>query len=57
MNKLLLLALAGVLTIGSTVYASGGPKGKPQDCKHCTQKVCTPACQAKCGQGCCAKNK
>jgi hypothetical protein len=55
MNKIFLLALAAVLTIGTAAYASGNPKGKQKECKSCTQKVCTPACKAHCGQGCCAK--
>jgi hypothetical protein len=55
MNKIFLLALAGLLTIGTAAYASGNPKGKQKECKSCTQKICTPDCKAHCGKGCCAK--
>ena len=61
MKKTLLLAMASVLTIGMTAYASGGPKGHSKDqpgvCKKCPEKVCTPACKDHCGKSCCSKAK
>jgi len=54
MKNIFLLALATALTIGQAAYATGKPKHVKQTCKDCKEKVCTPACKDRCGQGCCA---
>lgn len=55
MKNIFLLALATALTIGQAVHATDKSKHAKQTCKDCKEKVCTPACQDHCGQGCCAK--
>ena len=61
MKKIFLLAMASVLTMGMTAYATGNPKGhskrQPGICQNCPEKVCTPACKDHCDKSCCHKSK
>lgn len=59
MKRIVLLALAGILTIGAMAGGKGKKAGTKQKCTSTCTQTCTPACKdkANCTKTSCDKKK